>query len=178
MTPLIPLHTERLLLRDFQESDLPVMFALMSDPIFMRYEGLPDSEEQTRTRLELNLSSIQAEPRKEFRLVITQPPENQMIGYVSLRLNHADISEWEIGWGVAPARWGQGIASEAARAVLRFAFDTLNVNRVVAFCHVDNTASWRVMEKIGMQREGRLREQRWLNGEKFDEYLYAILRSD
>jgi RimJ/RimL family protein N-acetyltransferase len=62
--------------------------------------------------------------------------------------------------------------------MLRFAFGELNAHRVVAFCHTDNLASARVMEKLGMARDGRLREVRWLNGHWWDEYVYSILERD
>ncbi|OGO65815.1 MAG: hypothetical protein A2030_05000 [Chloroflexi bacterium RBG_19FT_COMBO_50_10] len=59
-----------------------------------------------------------------------------------------------------------------------WAFKELSVHRIVALCHADNTASVRVMEKLGMRQDGRLREARWLRGEWWDEYVYAILERE
>jgi [ribosomal protein S5]-alanine N-acetyltransferase len=178
MTRIQPIHTQRLVLREHCDQDLPALLTLFSDSVFKQYEGQPFTEEQARNRLERDIASSLEEPRLQYRLAITLPPSEEMIGVVSVRVTFAEVHEWEMGWGVHPRLWGQGIATEAARAVLRFAFETLDANRVVAFCHAGNRASWRVMEKLGMRREAHLRETRWLNGQKFDEYLYAILRSD
>jgi RimJ/RimL family protein N-acetyltransferase len=101
-----------------------------------------------------------------------------VIGQVSLSLNFSDIKEWEIGWKVHYKYWGNGYATEAAKRVLAFAFQDLHAHRVVAFCNVQNAASVRVMSKIGMLQDGRLRETRWWNGSWQDEFVYAILDRD
>ena len=80
--------------------------------------------------------------------------------------------------GRSGARIGEGVWPEAASEVLRYAFKEMNAHRVVAFCHAENAASVRVMEKLGMQREGRLRETRRLNDAWCDERIYAILERD
>ena len=178
MPPIPPIHTPRLLLREHIPADLAAFYAIFSDPLVRRYEGELVSFEQAAHRLDELLAMIDCEPRTQYRLAITIPPSDDLIGVISMDINLPETHEWETGWVILPQYWGRGIAPEAARALQRFAFDTLDANRVVAFCHADNRASWRVMEKIGMRREGRLRETRWLNGEKFDEYIYAILRSD
>lgn len=178
MPPIAPLRTPRLLLREHIPADLAAFCALFSDPLVRRYEGELVSFEQSANRLDEILAMMDCEPRTQYRLAITMPPSDELIGVISMDINLPDIHEWETGWIVNPRYWGQGIAPEAACALQRYAFDNLDANRVVAFCHADNLASTRVMEKIGMRREGRLRETRWLNGEKFDEFIYTILRSD
>ena len=81
-------------------------------------------------------------------------------------------------WRVHYQYWGKGYASEAASGVLAYAFDELHAHRVVTFCNVENKASTRVMEKIGMIQNGRLRETRWWNGVWQDKYVYSILDRD
>ncbi len=167
--------TQRLVLRELRESDRDAFYALYSDAAFRRYEGSPLSKEEACRELQFCLERARQEPRKQYRLAVTIPPEDRLQGYVHMTENIASICEWEIGWGMHPALWGKGYATEAARELLRFAFDTLHAHRVVAFCHADNLASVRVMEKLGMRREGRLRAVRWLNGQWWDEYVYGIL---
>jgi ribosomal-protein-alanine N-acetyltransferase len=74
--------------------------------------------------------------------------------------------------------WGHGYATEAVRAVLGFGFRELGLHRVYATCRPANVASSRVMEKVGMQREGHLRRHRWMKGAWHDSLLYAILEDE
>jgi RimJ/RimL family protein N-acetyltransferase len=74
--------------------------------------------------------------------------------------------------------WGQGLATEAAQALLDWSFLNLNLNKIFATCDIRNTGSWRVMEKLGMSREGLLRSQFKWQGEFKDEYYYGILRKE
>lgn len=91
----------------------------------------------------------------------------------------ANDVEAEIGWTVDPAVQGQGVGTELARELLSISFDTLGLRRVVANCFADNTASWKLMEKVGMRREGHFvaeslhRSGRWLDG-----LTYAMLATE
>ncbi|MBN1667565.1 MAG: GNAT family N-acetyltransferase [Anaerolineales bacterium] len=69
-------------------------------------------------------------------------------------------------------------ASEAAQGTLKFGFETLKAHRVVAFSHAENTASLRLMDRLGLQPEGRLRQTRWWQGGWSDEVVYAMLESE
>ncbi len=170
--------TERLVIRELRESDLDAFCRLFCDPAYRFFEGSPLSVEETRAELEKFIGWGQEQPRMRYALAVALPAGDTLVGTIHLRSLNTTIREWEIGWGVQPACWGQGYAPEAAREMLRFAFGERNAHRVTAFCHADNAASVRVMEKIGMQREGRLRQVRWLNDHWCDEYVYAILETD
>ncbi len=98
-----------------------------------------------------------------------------MIGLCGARKKNASATEAEIGYELNPAHWGHGYATEAARCVLNFAFKQLRVHRVWATCIADNQASVRVLEKLGMQPEGRLRENTWMKERWWDTLIYAIL---
>lgn len=80
-----------------------------------------------------------------------------------------------MGWVIHCAHWGKGYATEAAREVIHFGFTQLQVHRVVAFCNAHNAASARVMEKLGMRKDGHLRETRWWRGAWSDEFVYSVL---
>lgn len=169
------LITQRLVLRDFCPDDLDAVRRVERHPETHRYEKAIPDDQAIQTHLQRMIDWSQEMPRQHFCFAITVPPEKRVIGQVSLALNIADIREWEIGWKVAVDHWGNGYATEAARRVLAFAFDELNAHRVVAFCNVQNAASIRVMHKLGMQQDGRLRETRWWNDAWQDEFVYAIL---
>ncbi|MBN1373318.1 MAG: GNAT family N-acetyltransferase [Anaerolineaceae bacterium] len=172
------LITPRLKIREFRWNDLDALVEMDSDPRVSRYEPGGLTAEQIRYRLEGALEWARETPRTIFKLAITLPPEERAWGRLSLKMNQANIREWEIGWTLHPQVWGKGYASEAARALLAYAFTQLNAHRVVAFCHAENAASHRVMEKIGMTREGHLRETIFLNGVWADELVYSILERD
>ena len=85
----------------------------------------------------------------------------------------------EIGWVFDPAVQGRGLATEAAGALLRLCLESLGLHRVTAICFSDNTASWRVMEKVGMRRETHaVAESLHRSGRWLDSYTYALLRSE
>ena len=172
------LITPRLLLREFRQSDLDSLAAYASQPELRRYEkGLPDRE-SSHNFLEQIIRRAAEKPRDHYCLAITVSPVDKVIGHISLNSQNPEINEWEIGWTIRMEDWGIGYASEAAHRMLEFAFHDISAHRVVAFCHEKNTASVRVMEKIGMRKEGYLRQTRWFNDCWVDEFVYAILESD
>lgn len=172
------LNTARLLLREFRSTDLDVLAAYANSPEMRRYEtGLPDRASAQRFLTQVIAKAAET-PREQFCLAVTIPPDDKLIGHISLRIQNPDINEWEIGWAIRWEDWGKGYAAEAAQEMLAFAFHEQNAHRVVAFCHAENLASVKVMEKIGMQKEGRLRQTRWFHERWADELVYAILASD
>jgi len=172
------LITPRLRLREFSEKDFQAMLELDSKAELHTYESFIPYTEETRQKLDEYLNYQQEFPRKSYVLAITIPPEDFVMGIVRLSRNWETIREWEIGWAVHPDEWGKGYATEAAWAMINWGFTEMNVHRIVAYCHVDNKASVRVMEKLGMHQDGRLRETRWLNEHWWDEYVYAVLERE
>jgi RimJ/RimL family protein N-acetyltransferase len=176
--PALILATPRTQLRPVQEGDFIAFRDMLSDPLTQRFERDDLSEERIRESFTLMLQDRDDPSQTRRRWMILLPPEDAVRGWVHLDLLFPRTREYEIGWLVQREHWGQGIATEAARAVLDFAFRILNAHRVVAFCHAQNAASERIMLKLGMKREGLLRQTRLLNNEWCDELVYAILESD
>jgi [ribosomal protein S5]-alanine N-acetyltransferase len=172
------LLTSRLLLREFVEADYQALRDLDSKPEMHTYERELPSEAETHRLLDETIKNQMEEPRITFRFAITIPPHNTVRGILKLSQQWDAIREWEVGWAVHPNEWGKGFAGEAARQAMDWAFKELNVHRIVAFCHAGNSASVRVMEKLGMHQDGRLRETRWLSGQWWDEYVYSILERE
>lgn len=143
------LETPRLILRPFAESDLDDLSVLMANADFMRFSLGVFSREQTAGFLE----KVRARDREglpsQFALI---PRSNQeLIGYCGFFLQTVDgADELEIAYRLDPAYWGQGLATEAARAVRDHAFDNLELSHVISLIHPDNIASLRVAEKNGM----------------------------
>jgi [ribosomal protein S5]-alanine N-acetyltransferase len=114
-------------------------------------------------------------PRTKYQLAITLRGEGQLIGNCGIRMESGDSRQANIGYEIAPGYWGEGYASEAARVVVAFGFGELRLHRIWARCVAENVASYRVLEKTGMRRERRLREEEWMKGRWWDILVYGIL---
>ena len=169
----LPIETERLRIRHFTPDDWHAVHAYTSDAGVMTYlpEGVM-TEEQTRQFIAESMT----EDARNY--AVDLQAEDRLIGHVGFHPWFAPRI-YELGWVFHPRYHGQGYATEAAAALLRYGFESLSVHRVIATCQPENTPSWRVMEKLGMQREGHLRkciyrdETTW-----WDEYFYAILEEE
>ena len=111
-------------------------------------------------------------------LAITLADTGELIGIAGVRQRQPDQPRGDIGYELAPWHWGRGYATEAARAMLAFGFETLRLHKVYARCAAGNAASARVLERLGMRLEARLREHEWVRGEPHDELLYGILAGE
>lgn len=171
------LKTRRLILRELQDRDLNSLKELFGSPLFHQFEP-PLNPDEVKDWLNENIIQSQQHPRTLYKLAMTVPPDSTISGVFSLKVLNPEIREWEIGWGVHPNWWGKGYATEAAKELLRVAFIELGAHRVTAFCHTENVASVRVMQKIGLLYEGRLRQVRWLDGCWYDEFVYAMVEQD
>ncbi len=146
------LETPRLTLRPFAESDLDDLSVLMANADFMRFSLGVFSRAQTAAFLEKMRARDRAGLPSQFALI---PRSNEkLIGYCGFFLQTVDgVEELEIAYRVDPSSWGQGLATEAARAVRDHAFDDWRLPHVISLIHPDNIASRRVAEKNGMTPE-------------------------
>lgn len=148
---MIVLETPRLILRTLENSDYDAMLSINRDEQVMRYfPGIQDVE-----KTKLLIEKIQAHFSEHgFSLYAVVLKENdEFIGFTGLLTATFEAPftpAVEIGWRLASSHWGKGYATEAAKAVLDYAFNTLKLNEVVSFTTVNNTPSRRVMEKIGL----------------------------
>jgi RimJ/RimL family protein N-acetyltransferase len=169
------LRTHRLILRELVEADFSALHAYQSSPEMYRYEPGALSADDTRAFLTHAMAWATEQPRTRYYLGVETQTGASLLGHVSLKLLNPEIREWEVGWYIQRAMWGKGIATEAARELVNYAFIVLDAHRVVAYCQAANSRSVRVMEKLGMQRDGVLRESLYRNGAWQDEFVYAIL---
>lgn len=170
------LETPRLILREFREDDWPAVLAYQSDPQFLRYyhwDGRTQHDAQEFVQMFLDQQS--ARPRLKYQLAITCKGSDEVIGNAGVRLETPDAQLGHIGYELAAAHWGQGYATEAAQAMVDYGFDVLGLHRIWAWCISENTASAHVLEKLGMQREGCLRQNEYFKDRWWDTYLYAVL---
>jgi [ribosomal protein S5]-alanine N-acetyltransferase len=174
-----PIETERLLLREFTAADESDIHEYGGDPIVARYvDWGPNTPEQTHEVLTNRLRAQNTWPRDEVDLAVELRDERKVIGSITLWIVDRENGVAGYGYAFNRAYWTNGYATEASRALLRVAFRTLKLHRVLATCDVRNVGSWRVMEKAGMHRERTLERDILQKGEWRDSYEYAILRGE
>lgn len=172
------LRTSRLDLRDLTLDDFAAVHAYASDPEVVRYMPWgPNTEQDTRDFLERAVAMAGQEPRRDWQLAVVDREDDALLGAAGL---HADEREHQamLGYCYHPRAWGRGIATEVAEILVGFGFEVLDLHRVWAGCDPDNTLSARVLEKVGMTLEGRLREDTLIRGEPRDTLVYGILSRD
>jgi RimJ/RimL family protein N-acetyltransferase len=170
------LHLSRLRLREWREDDWSAAHVYGSDPEVVRYlDWGPNTEEETRAFIAASMRARQASPRIQYNLAVVLVESDEVIGGCRLWIESAEHRDASIGYSIAGAHWGRGYATEVARGLLRFGFETLGMHRIWAIVEPENAASARVLEKVGMQREGRLRDHRFAKGRWRDSVLYAAL---
>ncbi len=168
-----PIETPRLVLRRIALADWPAIHRYMSDRAVTRW--LPGGC--------LDEAQAQAFARKHAgrswtALAVVERESGALAGHMVFHPWFGPATH-EIGWAAAAGRQGRGYATEAARALLGFAFGPLRCHRVIATCQPENVASWRVMEKLGMRREAHFRQAlHQESGEWWDEYFYALLAEE
>ena len=172
------LTTERLVLRPFVVEDAAEVTRLVSDRrIADTTLNIPHPYDEGMAEAWIGTHAEVAERDEGLTLAVTDKATDALIGAVGLSIARAH-RRGELGYWVAVGQWGRGYATEASRAMLEHAFGPLDLSRVVAHCLTRNAGSWRVMEKLGMQREGRLRAHvvKWDVAE--DIWIYGMLREE
>lgn len=173
------LETERLILREFEEADWEAVLAYQRDPLYLRYNAWEGrTPEDVQAFVGMFLAQQRVHPRLKFQWAAVTKADGRLIGNCGIRREKATEREAEIGYEFSPAEWGRGYAGEATRAVVAYGFAELGVHRVSAWCIAENHGSARVLEKLGMQLEGRLREKEYFKGRWWDALLYAVLEQE
>jgi [ribosomal protein S5]-alanine N-acetyltransferase len=172
------LHTARLRLRPSNDSDAEALFALQSNARVLRFWDAPPWSERLRAEQFVTTCQQIAEAGTGVRLAVDRVVDGAFIGWCSLTRWNPVYQSASMGYCFVEAAWGQGYATEAARALLQWAFDTLELNRAQAETDTRNAASARVLEKLGFVREGTLREDCVVNGEVSDSWVYGLIRRE
>ena len=176
--PTPALHTARLRLRPFQDTDREALFALQSNAHVLRYWDSPPWTDPARAARFLATTRRMEADGTGTRVAIDHRTDGDFLGWMGLVSWNPDHRSASLGYCFAEASWGHGYATEAARALLGWGFDTLPLNRVQAETDTRNLASARVLEKLGFAREGTLREDCVVNGDVSDSWVYGLLRRE
>ncbi len=171
--------TNRLLIRDFSAADWAETLVYQRDPRYLRFYPWTDrSEAEVKGFIQGFIDQQTERPRRKFQLAIVLSENGRLIGNCGIRRKEHNEWEADIGFELSPEFWGQGFATEAGNAMMEFGFSELNLQRISSWCIADNTASARVLEKLGMRLEGRLRHNEYFKGRWWDTLLYGLLAEE
>ena len=168
------LKTARLTLRRWSPADANDVFAYAGDSEFGRFIPVPVPYTRAAAREYVNRQA-QSDWSRAAAFAIVQ--NGHAVGGVDLIVSASD-QNGKLGFAIAREHWGKGLVAEAAHAVIEFGFKHYRLHRVYAFADIRNRQSWRVLEKLGMEREGLLRGHLMVRGEPGNAYCYGILRTE
>ncbi len=172
------LDTPRLRLRHPRPTDADAVLAIFGDPEAMRYWSHEPLHDLAAAREYLDGIDEGFTERTLFQWAITERDDDRLIGTVTLGDWSHRNRRVEIGFMLSPSHQGRGIAAGAVRAVLDFAFGPMDLHRIEADIDPRNAASARLLERLGFEREGVLRDRWFTYGEWSDSILYGLLRRD
>lgn len=174
------IETARLRLSEIGTDDLENIHQLHSIPGVDEFNtlGIPKSIDDTEKIIRPWIEGISKIPRTTYTWKIMLKETNAFIGLAGFSLSNDRFKQGEIYYKLHPDHWGYGYATELSKRLVTLGFNHFNLHRVEAGVATANTKSIRVLEKIGMTREGLHRKILPIRGEWIDNYHYAIVESD
>jgi ribosomal-protein-alanine N-acetyltransferase len=182
-TPFPTLHTPRLVLRALRMDDLDDLYEYASDPELARYTPWDHyrSLEEAHADLVAYVAQYESETmgvRGMGNWGIEHRADGKLIGICNFTYWRTRHRRAEIGYAISRRYWGQGLAVEAAQAVINFSWERMNLLRIEATCLVENMPSQHVMQKLGMKREGVLRSYEIWRNQPQDLVMHALVRAE
>ncbi len=169
---------ERVCPRWLTGDDVNALFSIFSDPQVMRYwSSLPLEDRDAAEELLKNIRDG-FQRRVLFQWGISRQIDDCIIGTCTLYHIDTNNRRGEIGYALGSEYWGNGYMQEALKLLLNFCFGHLNLHRLEADVDPENTSSIKILERIGFQKEGYLRERWLVGGGVHDSLLYGLLKSD
>ena len=178
--PLQPptLSTSRLKLRDVTAGDADALFAQHSSKHVLRYWDSPPWHEHAQAERFITRSAEIARDELGVRLAVEHHADGHFIGWCCVAGWNHDFRRATLGYCFAEHAWGHGFATEAAAALLDWAFPAMDLNRVDSETDTRNSASVRVLEKLGFQHEGLRREDTIVDGGISNSFIFGLLRRE
>lgn len=175
---MVVVETRRLRLREFRQDDFAVLHGFVSDPQVCRYTDWgPNEPADTMAFLAGAGRESRATPRHRYSLALVLKAENRLVGSGAVWVDSEQHRRGGLGFVVDRICWGQGFATEAAEQLVVLGFEALGLERLEATCRPANVGSSTVLERVGFQREGLLRDHLVIRGQRQDSLLYVLLRN-
>jgi RimJ/RimL family protein N-acetyltransferase len=169
---------ERITLRDFEADDLDPSMAIVGDDAVTRTLSFDSrTRDEQAVRLADDIGRARGSPRTDYYLAIVVRETGRLIGFVRLGLLGSHRGG-ELGYALRKDHWGHGYATEAASLMLEFAFSTAGLHRVQAATGPENGLSRALLDRLGFQYEGCMRDHVFTNGAWRDSLLYALLENE
>ena len=176
---LVEITTERLILREFVLDDWPAVLAYQQDPRYLEfYPFITRTESDAKEFVQWFLDEQAESPRRRFQLAVVLQEIRELIGNVGIRRKPENEWEADIGYEIAPEHWRRGYATEAGAALIEHGFSEMGLHRISSWCIADNGASARVLQKLGLREEGRLRENEFFKNRWWDTLVFGLLKDE
>ena len=173
----ISIKTKRLLIRNFLEHDYNDLYEYLSDKETYKYEP----GEPTTIEVAKNLCKERAKNNKYLAVLL----KNKVIGHIYFdKIEPNKLLTWEVGFIFNKKYQGRGYATESLMAIIKYGFKNMNIHKIIAHCNPRNISSWKLLERVKMKREGKLRKNIYFNNDEngnpiwLDTYEYGLLKSD
>ncbi len=170
------LETDRLILRELTKEDAEGIFACFSNEGVTRYYGLETFEKIEQAEKIVDFFSKSYSEKRGIRWGIERKGTKGIIGTIGFNTWLPKHKRAEIGYEIHPNYWRNGYTLEAVLKVISHGFDKLDLTRIGAVVFIENKASNNLLEKVGFQKEGVLRDYMYQNGKAYDTYVYSLLR--
>jgi RimJ/RimL family protein N-acetyltransferase len=175
----VSLMGPRLVLREVEPADALAAFQWGSDPGWFEYSLFDPvaTLEEEHAFIAGVIETAKAVPRIHYHLAVVRAAGTEMIGLAHLKVDGRHRSG-ALGYGIRRDLWGCGYGTEAATLLVDFGFGRLGLHRIWATHHPDSVGSGRILQRLGMQHEGRLRDDAFAHGQWRDSIVYSILENE
>lgn len=170
------LETDRLILRELKNEDAEGIFACFSNEDVTRFYGLETLKEIEEAEKFVELFSRNYREKRGIRWGIERKGTKGIIGTIGFNAWLPKHKRAEIGYEMHPKYWRNGYTSEAVSEVLSYGFEAMGLTRIGAVVFIENEASNKLLQKIGFQQEGILRNYMYQGGDAYDTYIYSLLK--
>ncbi|MFC5602469.1 GNAT family N-acetyltransferase [Sporosarcina koreensis] len=172
------LETNRLLLRRIEKDDAHDIFTYLSDIEVMKHYGTKPFQTVDEAIKAISKYESLFNENRGVRWGITIKEDNKVIGSCAFHNMVSEHFRTDISFVLSKDFWGRGIAQEALKAVIKYGFEYLNINRIEAVIEPSNVPSQKLVERLGFSKEGVLRSYEYFDGKFDDLYMFSLLKSD
>lgn len=166
---------KRIQLAPFDNSDRDLFIELSMSPEMMEHVYNPLTYDEAKVAFEAKAQLWVATSDSWFTLGITEIVSGEKLGSIGIKIVNHEASIAEVGFMMKPSAQGKGFAGEALNLLKVYAFDVLSLNKLTAICSVNNIGSYKLLEKLGFEREACLRQNTLINDKLVDDYVYGLL---